>query len=114
MRVVGVLVVSLAAADGFAAAGPRLNGALARAAVARRPVYMKAPVPPKYYSLEWLTTPPRGALAVNDLVEATYRAYAGGKMWYPGKIAEVHENGSYTVIFDDGDEDEDKEGTLDE
>ena len=46
MRVVGVLVVSLAAADGFAAAGPRLNGALARAAVARRPVYMKAPVPP--------------------------------------------------------------------
>ena len=66
---------------------------------------MKVPVPPKYYSLEWHTTPPRGALAVNDLVEAKYKAYAGGKMWYPGKIAEVHENGSYTVKFDDGDED---------
>ena len=58
------------------------------------------------YKVPRPTTPPRGALAVNDLVEAKYRAYAGGKMWYPGKIAEVHENGSYTVIFDDGDEDE--------
>lgn len=67
---------------------------------------MKVQVPPKYYSLEWHTTPQRGALAVNDLVEAKYKAYAGGKMWYPGKIAEVHENGSYRIIFDDGDEDE--------
>lgn len=45
-------------------------------------------------------------LGVGSRVSAKFRWYRGGKKWYPGTITEVHEKGSFTVFFDDGDTDE--------
>ncbi|RLN64318.1 hypothetical protein BBJ29_004232 [Phytophthora kernoviae] len=41
-----------------------------------------------------------GKLSVGDLVEASYKT--GGKM-FPGKISRVHSDGTYDIVFNDGD-----------
>jgi len=53
--------------------------------------------------LEPAPTPPAPAFAIGARVEARFE---GGDQWYPGKIFSAHDDGTYYIRFDDGDEED--------
>lgn len=90
------LLVDHLADNQWSATNPATLGTLATPATPTTPSIMATPN----------DTASMWTLDVGSRVSAKFMWYRGGKKWYPGTIAEVHEKGSFTVLFDDGDTDE--------